>query len=114
MEFGQTNGDGDDGVDSELPSEVDHRVRSEDVNRLKAEIDGETLTVSPALVLTSPRGRVFDEGHDGGGDGTGMGGNVQWEGKEFANTSDSICIICLFVKIGFPKGKPSFEAIESF
>lgn len=65
VEFGQADADGDNGVDSELPSEVDHRVRSEDANRLKAEIDEEALTASPALVPTSLGGRVFDEGYDG-------------------------------------------------
>ena len=39
---------------------------------------------------------------NGGDDGIGMGGNVQCDGNGEENTSDLICIICSFVKIGFP------------
>ena len=109
--------DGDDGVDRELPNDVGHRVRSECVNRLIAEIDDEALT-SPLVLVR------FDadvDGDEGGGDGTGMGGNVQCKGKDVLvpeleeNTSDSICKICSFVKIGFPKGNWfSFDIIESY
>jgi hypothetical protein len=58
-----------------------------------------------------------DEG-GGDGDGTGMGGNVQCKGKDVfvaeVNTSDSICKICSFVKIGFPKANwLSFDVMES-
>ena len=89
---------------------MDHRVSSEDVNRLIADIDDEDLTSPLGLVLITTGGRAFDVDGDeggGGGDGTGMGGNVQCKGKddEFAaeaTTSDSICKICSFVKIGFP------------
>jgi hypothetical protein len=66
------------------------------------------------LLVSTAGSRVFDADmddneDDGGGDGTGMGGNVQCRGKEsdvFAaeeNPSDSICKICSFVNIGFPK-----------
>jgi hypothetical protein len=117
--------DGDGGVDSELPNDVDHREKSGDANRLIAEIDEEALTSPPALVLTTTGSRAFDVdveiGDEGGGGdgGTGTGGNVQCKGKdEFVaevNTSDSICKICSFVKIGFPKEIWfSFVVIESY
>jgi hypothetical protein len=100
--------DGDDGVDSELPTEMDHRKIS-GLNRLIADID-DALTSPLALVLTTPGSRAFDadvDGDEAGGDGTRMGGNVQCKGKDVfvavLNTSDSICKICSFVKIGFPK-----------
>jgi len=53
--------DGDDGVDSELLNDADHRVRS-GVNRLIAEINDETLpATSPlALLLTTAGSRAFD------------------------------------------------------
>ena len=77
---------GDDGIDSELPNEVDNRVRSEGENQLIAEIDSEALTSPLVLVLTTAGTRAFDADIDGdegggGGDGTGMGGNVQCNGK---------------------------------
>jgi hypothetical protein len=117
--------DGDDGVGSELPNEVGHRVTSEGVNRLIAEIDDEGLTSPLVLVLTTVGNRAFDAGEDGDegggdGDGTRVGGNAQCEGKDVfvaeAITSDSICKICSFVKIGFPKANwfSSFDVTESY
>jgi len=79
VEFGEIDADCDNGVDSELLSEVDHRARSEVANRLIAEIDEDALTSPPTLVLTSVEGRFVD-GEHGGGDGIGMGGNAQCEG----------------------------------
>ena len=111
--------DGDDGVDSELPNEV---------NRL-IEFDDEAFPSPLVLVLTIVGIRAFGtdlDGDKGGGDGegTGIGGNVQCEGKEGkesdvfeaeASTSDSICKICSFVKIGLPKGNWfSFDVNESY
>lgn len=118
--------DGDGGVGRELPNEEGHRVRSEGVNRLTAEIDGDAFTSPLVLVLTTIGIRALDvdlDGDEGGGDGdgTGMGGNVQCEGKDSdgfpaeASTSDSICNICSFVKIGLPIGNWfSFDVNESY
>ena len=130
VEFVIGTADGDDGVDRELPNDVDdHRVRSEGVYRFIAEIGDDDILTSPpplALVLLTTAGnRAFGADVDGdeGGDGTGMGGNVQCKGKDVllvpevpVNTSDSICKICSFVKIGFPKANwfASSGVIESY
>ena len=83
-----------------MPNDADRRVGLEGVNRLIAEIDDEALTSrSPLASVLTVAG--------GDGDETGMGGNVQCKGKDVfvaeVNTSDSICKICSFIKIGFPK-----------
>ncbi|KAF8809910.1 hypothetical protein BYT27DRAFT_7254247 [Phlegmacium glaucopus] len=97
VEFGETatDADGDDGFDNEIPTELDYRVRSRDINRLVAELSGDALTSIPPPVLPGTRGRAasVDVGADGvcngacenpgggcgGDDGIGMGGNVQCE-----------------------------------
>lgn len=52
--------DGDNGVDMELSNNMDHRVSSESVNRLIAEIDDEVSTSPLAWVLPIAESRAIN------------------------------------------------------